>query len=555
MALSPLHAANKAGALLKYATAADAKYKGYVKDYAASLLFFQEAKTKATASSATPAMISAMENCVFRMRDTMNEQNHLRQAADVRLALHLQQHPPCELKQLIPSVPSAPLAAEARSPTATLQSKTWEAVGAELSRLNLNSVDCGGQGDCLPNSLAYSLGKGRVRSPDLRLAAQRQLRAFPEIYRPFFNKQDSGGCLTFESFADSIGSPGVWGNHVFLQALADLLRLEIRVVNHTLDVAVIHPNPRAYGIWTNREDNDLNPAGLTVVILAHLPEEHWRATTRREQAEPMGALDGGDGLEIDLILQAEFDCADATRGAAAAASAAAISASATSDAAWRAAAGAAGRREGITAGERYSQTMLAKYCCVSSAAAVNLKEGLARIKEECAERGIFVTAGSPVETGDYLEVTVAVYAVLSDADQEACTEVHGWVFEAMEEAKRGEAAAAAQVEQGAAAAAQGEQGAAAAGQAEKGSAASAQAEQAAAAAAQPEQPAAAAAAVAPAAAAAAGAPAALCVIPGCRGFPAPPPGKAQHHCRGCAAVVHNLCVQVCASRPALPPAH
>jgi len=171
-----------------------------------------------------------------------------------------------ELSQLLSTLPTAtrnPLLAtslrELSSPLKTLS--------AALSATNKFIVDCGGQGQCGPNTLGYLLGlvdRAIVDGPQLRQAVVKHALARSHRSRPTRFRDRQGRfytmeglilrCLsddlgsspdalmqTVEAWCRSIARPASWTDLAFLQVAADCYNVAIYIhtVNDLSDVGIL----------------------------------------------------------------------------------------------------------------------------------------------------------------------------------------------------------------------------------------------------------------------------------------------------------------------------
>ena len=143
----------------------------------------------------------------------------------------------------------------------------WNLVDFQLFLLFLVSLDVGGGGNCMFHVLAHCVFGNRDDHLHVRKAVCDHIEKNPHIFVEFL------GDIPFSTYIQKMRTDRNWGDHLVLVAAANIYNRVIRVVNHTNTSTFIEPHP---------EFRNLNSVNSNIVI-AHLPEQHYRATRQLPQ--------------------------------------------------------------------------------------------------------------------------------------------------------------------------------------------------------------------------------------------------------------------------------
>jgi len=106
-----------------------------------------------------------------------------------------------------------------------------------LDFYGLKEKEVQGDGSCQFRSLSDQLFRSAQHHLEVRKKVVEQLRAEPDRYQPYVT-------MDYDKYCSSMSRPGVWGDHVTLQAAADAYGVRICVVSSFLEQNVISIEPK-----------------------------------------------------------------------------------------------------------------------------------------------------------------------------------------------------------------------------------------------------------------------------------------------------------------------
>jgi hypothetical protein len=117
-----------------------------------------------------------------------------------------------------------------------LQSENWLRLKERLLRKNLQPYDVGGSGDCFFRSVSHQLFGTPDKHLQVRLSGVNNLRDYPHYYIEF--NVDS----SWLNYLNTMSTPGVWCDHIIIQAVANALLLIVllTLLKLPLDLAKQH---------------------------------------------------------------------------------------------------------------------------------------------------------------------------------------------------------------------------------------------------------------------------------------------------------------------------
>ena len=125
---------------------------------------------------------------------------------------------------------TVPDADDARADHARLQ--------ARLRVYGMREKSVSGDGNCQFRALADQLYRDQGRHAEVRAAVIGQLRREPDAYSVFVTE-------SWEAYVSRMASPGTWGDHLTLQAAADVFAVRICLLTSYKDSFVVDITPRS----------------------------------------------------------------------------------------------------------------------------------------------------------------------------------------------------------------------------------------------------------------------------------------------------------------------
>eukprot|EP00878_Enallax_costatus_P012281 GHUV01012828.1.p1 GENE.GHUV01012828.1~~GHUV01012828.1.p1 ORF type:complete len:186 (+),score=61.13 GHUV01012828.1:835-1392(+) len=155
-----------------------------------------------------------------------------------------------------------------------------------------------GDGNCQFRAIADQLYGTQDRHVEVRQQVVQQLCSHPERYRDYVTTD-------YEQYVSSMSQPGSWGDHVTLQAAADVFDTRICVLSSFLDNCVISIQPlQQDGQQQGQEqlEDELKEQRLPAdtLWLAFWAEVHYNSLAAKAPASPSESEDDSSSSDETL---------------------------------------------------------------------------------------------------------------------------------------------------------------------------------------------------------------------------------------------------------------